>query len=43
MDMSDRSMSHGANPMAKVAAGADDACSKMRFDEIARHLGAGDP
>jgi len=32
--------SHEPGNAALVAAGADDACSKMGFDEIGRHLGA---
>lgn len=32
--------SHELGNTALIAAGADDACSKMRFDEIGRHLGA---
>ena len=35
--------SHEPGNAALVAAGADDACSKMRFDEIGRHLGAVEP
>ena len=35
--------SHDPGNAALVAAGADDACSKMRFDEIGRHLGAVEP